>query len=318
MTGRLAGVALQLTALAVFVCMGTMLKLLTAHFAVPQLMWARFFFSLIAAAAFFRLVTGRLPWRSKAPWLQAARSLLLAGSNLMFSSALVHLPLTDCTAIGFASAVHRGAGRGLAEGAGRAAALGRRRHRLPRRAGGAAAALPDRRGADALGRHPAARHRGDVRGLLDPDPQAGEHRRPAHHHPAYRLRRGDRRQPGAALRLDPADRAGMGRCWSGSACSAGSGMGCWCWPSPGRPASLLAPMSYTQLIWATVAGVLVFADWPDLTTLAGAAVIALGGVLVALPDRGPPGSHPGGLTMAWNGVGAPDRPLPCRRRWSSP
>jgi drug/metabolite transporter (DMT)-like permease len=51
------------------------------------------------------------------------------------------------------------------------------------------------------------------------------------------------------------------------------------------PASLLAPMSYTQLIWASVAGVLVFADWPDLTTLAGAAVIALGGVLVALPDR---------------------------------
>ncbi|WP_431271570.1 DMT family transporter [Dankookia sp. P2] len=103
MNGRLAGVALQLTALAVFVCMDTLLKLLTAHFAVPQLMWARFFFSLVAAAAFFRLVTGRLPWRSKAPRLQAVRSLLLAGSNLMFSSALVHLPLTDCTAIGFAS-----------------------------------------------------------------------------------------------------------------------------------------------------------------------------------------------------------------------
>src|SRR3954453_4432277 len=103
MSGRLAGIALQLLALAVFVCMDTMLKLLTAHFAVPQLMWARFFFSLIVAAAFFRLVTGRLPWRSKAPWLQAARSLLLAGSNLMFSSALVYLPLTDCTAIGFAS-----------------------------------------------------------------------------------------------------------------------------------------------------------------------------------------------------------------------
>ena len=51
------------------------------------------------------------------------------------------------------------------------------------------------------------------------------------------------------------------------------------------PASLLAPLTYTQLIWATLAGVLVFNDWPDAASLAGAAVIALGGLLVALPDR---------------------------------
>jgi drug/metabolite transporter (DMT)-like permease len=51
------------------------------------------------------------------------------------------------------------------------------------------------------------------------------------------------------------------------------------------PASVLAPMSYTQLIWAGLAGVLLFGDWPDGWTLAGAAVIAAGGVLVALPDR---------------------------------
>ena len=51
------------------------------------------------------------------------------------------------------------------------------------------------------------------------------------------------------------------------------------------PASLLAPLTYTQLVWATVAGALDFGDWPDATSLAGAAVIALGGVLVALPDR---------------------------------
>ena len=51
------------------------------------------------------------------------------------------------------------------------------------------------------------------------------------------------------------------------------------------PASLLAPMSYTQLIWAALAGVLVFGDWPDGMTLVGAVVIALGGLLVAIPDR---------------------------------
>jgi drug/metabolite transporter (DMT)-like permease len=51
------------------------------------------------------------------------------------------------------------------------------------------------------------------------------------------------------------------------------------------PASVLAPMSYTQLVWAGLAGVVVFGDWPDGWTLLGAAVIAVGGVLVALPDR---------------------------------
>ena len=45
----------------------------------------------------------RLPWRSRAPWMQAWRSLMLAGANLMFSSALPYLPLADATAIGFAS-----------------------------------------------------------------------------------------------------------------------------------------------------------------------------------------------------------------------
>ena len=53
------------------------------------------------------------------------------------------------------------------------------------------------------------------------------------------------------------------------------------------PASVLAPMSYSQLIWAGLAGVLVFGDWPDGWTLLGAAVIAAGGVLVALPARKP-------------------------------
>jgi drug/metabolite transporter (DMT)-like permease len=51
------------------------------------------------------------------------------------------------------------------------------------------------------------------------------------------------------------------------------------------PASILAPMSYSQLVWAGLAGVLVFGDWPDGWTLLGAGVIAAGGVLVALPDR---------------------------------
>jgi drug/metabolite transporter (DMT)-like permease len=42
-----------------------------------------------------------------------------------------------------------------------------------------------------------------------------------------------------------------------------------------------------QLFWAVLASWLVFADAPDGWTLAGAAVIAAGGLLVAWPARKP-------------------------------
>jgi drug/metabolite transporter (DMT)-like permease len=51
------------------------------------------------------------------------------------------------------------------------------------------------------------------------------------------------------------------------------------------PASLLAPLSYTQMIWAVIAGVLVFGHAPDHITLLGIAVIALSGIVVALSGR---------------------------------
>jgi drug/metabolite transporter (DMT)-like permease len=51
------------------------------------------------------------------------------------------------------------------------------------------------------------------------------------------------------------------------------------------PASLLAPLSYTQMIWAVVAGVLVFGDAPDGITLIGMAVIAVSGLLVAASGK---------------------------------
>jgi drug/metabolite transporter (DMT)-like permease len=54
------------------------------------------------------------------------------------------------------------------------------------------------------------------------------------------------------------------------------------------PASLLAPMSYTQILWAGLAGVLVFGDWPDGWTLAGPRIIAAGGILVAIPGASTP------------------------------
>ena len=51
------------------------------------------------------------------------------------------------------------------------------------------------------------------------------------------------------------------------------------------PASLLAPFSYTQLIWAIALGFLVFGALPDHWTLIGAAVIVASGLYTAHRQR---------------------------------
>jgi drug/metabolite transporter (DMT)-like permease len=50
-------------------------------------------------------------------------------------------------------------------------------------------------------------------------------------------------------------------------------------------ASLLAPLSYTQLIWAAIWGFLVFGAVPDAGTIAGAAIIAGSGLYIAHRER---------------------------------
>lgn len=51
------------------------------------------------------------------------------------------------------------------------------------------------------------------------------------------------------------------------------------------PASLLAPFSYSSLLWSTVLGWALFAALPDVWTLAGAVVIVLAGLVAARPER---------------------------------
>jgi drug/metabolite transporter (DMT)-like permease len=47
------------------------------------------------------------------------------------------------------------------------------------------------------------------------------------------------------------------------------------------PASRLAPFSYTQMIWATAAGYLVFGDFPDYWSLAGIVILMASGIYIA-------------------------------------
>jgi drug/metabolite transporter (DMT)-like permease len=51
------------------------------------------------------------------------------------------------------------------------------------------------------------------------------------------------------------------------------------------PASLLAPFSYSQLVWATLSGWLVFHNLPDAWTLVGAAIIIASGLYTAHRER---------------------------------
>lgn len=50
-------------------------------------------------------------------------------------------------------------------------------------------------------------------------------------------------------------------------------------------ASVLAPISYSQLIWSTLLGLLVFGNVPDAWTLAGAAIIIGSGIYTAHRER---------------------------------
>lgn len=285
MHSRLAGVALQLAALATFVAMDTIIKLLTAGFAVPQLMWARFLFGFLTVAVALRIATGQVPWRSRAPGLQTLRSLTLAACNWLFTNALVHIPLADATAVGFASPLFTVT----------LAAVWLKERVGWRRWAGVAIGLAG------------------VVVLLRPTFIFGG--QPVHW--AMLLPLGT-----AALfavyqiltrklaGVDDPRTTILHTSFAASIVTSAAMPFEWVWPSAESwaafvllgvlgglghgllvmafaraPASLLAPMSYTQMIWAVLAGLLVFGDAPDALTVLGMAVIATGGVLVALPDR---------------------------------
>jgi drug/metabolite transporter (DMT)-like permease len=53
------------------------------------------------------------------------------------------------------------------------------------------------------------------------------------------------------------------------------------------PANLVAPVQYSQLIWAILFGALFFSEYPDWIAIIGMLVVALAGLLNVLSDRRP-------------------------------
>lgn len=265
--------------------MDTSFKLLAERNPVPQLAWARFTFSTITVWLFFAILTkGRLPWRARAPGLQLVRSLTLGACTFLFASGLVFLPLADASAVIFATPVMTVA----------AAALFLRERVTALRWVGVGLGL--------LGVMLAIRPPFLTGGSLNAAyllPLAAAGLNALYQLMTARLARLDNPRTtilhtslGAALAYtlvlpfvwvtptatDLALMAGLGLL-------GGAGHGLPVLAYARAPASLLAPISYMQLVWAGLAGWLVFADVPDGWTIAGAAVIGLGGLLAVIPTR---------------------------------
>jgi drug/metabolite transporter (DMT)-like permease len=51
------------------------------------------------------------------------------------------------------------------------------------------------------------------------------------------------------------------------------------------PASMLAPFSYTAILWSTVLGFVLFGDFPDGWTIAGAVIIISSGLYIIQRER---------------------------------
>jgi drug/metabolite transporter (DMT)-like permease len=284
MSPILAGLLLQFSAIALFVALDTVTKLLTAHYPVPQIVFMRFVFHTVVVALALRLGTGRLPWRSRAPGLEAVRSLTLLIATGLFVLALYHIPLADASAVSFASPLFTAglAALWLGEVVG------------PRRWMGISLGL--------LG----------VMIALRPPFLTGEMP-----HWALFLPLGTAASFATyqilTRKLSVMDGPGTIILHTGLAAGAVAGLAQpFVWQAPTAsawllmvlagvfgasghylliqaysraPASILAPMTYTQLIWATLASMLVFGDLPDGWTLLGAGVIAAGGIVVAWPTR---------------------------------
>ncbi|MBO1076381.1 DMT family transporter [Roseomonas marmotae] len=297
MSATLTGIAFNLCALVIFVTMDTLGKLLVAHYPVPQVVFVRFCCHILFVALAIRLLTGSLPWRSRAPWLQLGRGLCLILASLLFVGALAYLPLADATTVGFAAPLltvllaafwlrekvgwRRWAGVGIGL-VGVLVAL-----RPPFLTGGPlphwAILLP-------LGNAVAySIYQIMTRRLaaLDDPRTTMLHTGLAGVVVLALVQPFVWQAPGTAGPL-PAAWVWTGLLALGALSAAGHGMLVLAFTR--AQASLLAPLTYTQLLWAMIASAVVFGQRPDGITLSGAAIIACGGLLVAWPSRRKGGS----------------------------
>ncbi len=101
MTPASRGILLMVAAVGFFVTMDTIAKYLTRWYPVPLIVWARYAANLAVLLAFLAARGDLRLLRTARPGIQLARGLLLALATLLFFTSLSVLPLADANAIGF-------------------------------------------------------------------------------------------------------------------------------------------------------------------------------------------------------------------------
>ncbi len=101
MTPALRGILLMVAAVGLFVTMDTIAKYLSRWYPVPLIVWARYVSNLALLLAFLAASGQLRHLRTTRPGLQFARGLLLALATMLFFTSLSVLPLADANAIGF-------------------------------------------------------------------------------------------------------------------------------------------------------------------------------------------------------------------------
>jgi drug/metabolite transporter (DMT)-like permease len=273
----LLGISLMLLSVVLFGLLDTAAKWLTGRYPVFEVVWARYVCGLILLLAAAPMLPGRFTWRTRRPALQALRGALLFVTTAMFVTAISYIPLATATAIGFVAPFFVTAlsipvlGERVGWRRWTAIAFGFVGMLIVIRPG-----LADTHWA-----------------MILPATMAMTY---AIYLVITRLIR-DLDEPLTSLFYPTCIGSILG-----------SAIVPFVWVVPTlpdvgvmflaglfgtaghlilirafglAPASVLAPFTYVQLVWATILGILVFGDWPDAATLIGAAIIIASGIYVA-------------------------------------
>jgi drug/metabolite transporter (DMT)-like permease len=100
---RLTGIALMCGALACFSCLDTTAKYLVGHMDSLQVVWARYTSAFLLALMFYNPLSHPGMMRTKRPVLQLARSALLLGSTALNFIAVRYLQLDEALSILFST-----------------------------------------------------------------------------------------------------------------------------------------------------------------------------------------------------------------------
>jgi RarD protein len=99
------GPLMIMTAVAMFVVMDTISKYLSRFYPVPAIVWARYFFHVVLVVVALGPRLGLRLVRTQRLGMQLLRGLLLAGSTLFFVFAISQMPLAETSSITFIAPV---------------------------------------------------------------------------------------------------------------------------------------------------------------------------------------------------------------------